>query len=108
MLIPTLVSLKSTDHPELRHFRPHKSEKNMKYIKPHTNVLKILLGVTLLGVEGVSALTLYMLALADLGCTFFIGFDSLISFFIVLCQDFCFILLNLSILLFPKNLRSYK
>lgn len=83
MLIPTLISLKSTDHPELRHFRPHKSDKKVKYIKPHTNVFKILLGVTPL--EGVSALTLYILALADLGCTFFIGFDSLISFFIVVC-----------------------
>jgi len=68
VLIPTLISLKSTDHPQLRQFRPHKSDKTMKYIKPHTNVFKIQLGVTLL--EGVSALTLYILALADLGCTF--------------------------------------
>ena len=106
MLIPTLIFLKSTDHPELRYFRPHKSDKNVKYIKPHTNVFKILLGVTPL--EVVSALTLYILALADLGYTFLIGFDSLISFFIVIREDFCFILLNLSFLLFPKNLCSYK
>lgn len=69
MLIPPLFSLKSTGHPELRHFRPHKSDKNVKSIQPHTNVFKILLGVTPL--EGVSALTLYILALAGLSCTTF-------------------------------------